>query len=242
MKDGNVEGEAPARGPESLSKPQLDVGFFTNNLEAVLAFWRDEIGLSHEEPVHFNDTLVQYRHALGNTVVKINAAKGGVAAGVPTGYRELLIAREGVRGVQRMQDPDENRITLVPPGYLGVRGIGVRLGVTDLGRQRRYYVQAMGLVEEEPGAFRAGDSLFLVEQNASANAAGHWVNAGFRYVTLHVKRVDASFDAIVKNGAAVGEELYSIGKVARIGFIRDPDGNWIEVAQRAALAGPWWED
>ena len=45
MKDGNVEGEAPARGPESLSKPQLDVGFFTNNLEAVLAVWRDEIGV-----------------------------------------------------------------------------------------------------------------------------------------------------------------------------------------------------
>jgi len=242
MKNRDVKKEVDTRGADSLSKPQLDVGFFTNNLEKVLAFWRDEIGLSPEEPVHFNDTLVQHRHALGDTVVKINAAKGGVATGVHTGYRELLIAREGVRDVQRLQDPDGNQITLVPPGHLGVRGIGVRLGVSDPVRQQRYYVHAMGLVEEEPGAFRSGDSLLLVEHDASAEAAGHWINAGFRYVTLHVKRVDASFHAIVKNGAAVGEEPYSIGKVARIGFIRDPHGNWIEVAQRAALAGPWWEE
>ena len=30
-----------------------------------------------------------------------------------------------------------------------------------------------------------------------------------------------------------------IGDIAKISFLKDPDGNWIEVAQRASLAGPW---
>ena len=242
MTDVNAEKEIPTRGPESLSKPQLDVGFFTNNLEPMLAFWRDEIGLASEEPVHFNDVLIQYRHALGDTVVKINASKDGVAEGVPSSYRELLIAREGLNQPQELKDPDGNRITLVPPGHLGVRGIGIRLGVSNPDSQKRFYVDAMGLIEEQSDSFRSGDSLLLVEQDATAQPAGHWMNAGFRYLTLHVKRVDASFKAIVDNGATVGEEPYSIGKVARISFVRDPEGNWIEVAQRAALAGPWWEE
>jgi lactoylglutathione lyase len=29
----------------------------------------------------------------------------------------------------------------------------------------------------------------------------------------------------------------SLGKVARISFVRDPDGNWIELSQRASLTG-----
>jgi predicted enzyme related to lactoylglutathione lyase len=57
-----------------------------------------------------------------------------------------------------------------------------------------------------------------------------------------VMRVDDAFAAITAAGAEIGEAPYSIGRIARISFVRDPHGNWIEVAQRAALAGPWWDD
>ena len=30
----------------------------------------------------------------------------------------------------------------------------------------------------------------------------------------------------------------TLGKTARISFVRDPDGNWIELSQRASLTGP----
>jgi lactoylglutathione lyase len=30
----------------------------------------------------------------------------------------------------------------------------------------------------------------------------------------------------------------TLGETARISFIRDPDGNWIELSQRASLVGP----
>jgi catechol 2,3-dioxygenase-like lactoylglutathione lyase family enzyme len=165
-----------------------------------------------------------------------------VTEGVPSGYRELLIAHAGLQSPRQLHDPDGNPITLVPPGQRGIHGIGIRLGVSDTARQRLFYTKAMGLIEEQPGAFRSGDSLLLVEQDTSARPTGHWMNAGFRYLTLHVKRVDASFEAMTADGAIVGERPYSIGKIARISFIRDPEGNWIEVAQRAALAGPWWDE
>jgi len=33
-------------------------------------------------------------------------------------------------------------------------------------------------------------------------------------------------------------EPFNMGKTARISFITDPDGNWIELSQRASLTGP----
>lgn len=234
-------GEPPLRGPASLSKPQLDVGYFTNHADAVLAFWRETVGLAGEPPVPFNDGLVQHRHALGGSVVKVNTGTGGVGEGVPTGYRELLVARPDLTAPERLHDPDGNPVTLVPAEHLGVRGIAVRLLVRDLARHRRFYTQVMGFAEEAPGHFRTGDSLLIVDEDPDVAPAGHWVNAGFRYVTLHVRRVDATFDAMTGDGATVGERPYAIERIAKISFVRDPDGNWIEVAQRASLAGPWWD-
>lgn len=66
-----------------LSKPDLDIGLFTNHLEETLAFWREDIGLSFAQPVYFHRGLVQYHHSFGDTVVKINSADGGVSENIP---------------------------------------------------------------------------------------------------------------------------------------------------------------
>ena len=68
------------------------------------------------------------------------------------------------------------------------------------------------------------------------------VSLRFRYITYHCLRIDSTFPAIVANGAEVFQKLRSMGKIVRIGFVKDPEGNVIEVAQRADLAGPFWED
>ncbi|MEQ8663192.1 MAG: hypothetical protein RLW62_20440, partial [Gammaproteobacteria bacterium] len=228
--------------PCARAKPALDIGYFTNRPREMLAFWREEMGLAGEAPVEFNDGLTQYRHALGDSVLKVNTARGGVASDVPSGFRELVIARAGERAPRRLRDPDGNAITLVPPGHDGVSGVALRLAVADAAQEDRFLVDALGCTRQAPGRYASGDSLLLVEADAAAAPAGHWVNAGLRYVTVHVMRVDAAFDAMIAAGAAVGERPYSIGRIARISFVRDPDGNWFEVAQRAALAGPWWQD
>jgi len=38
-------------------------------------------------------------------------------------------------------------------------------------------------------------------------------------------------------GVWEGAPPATLGTVARICFIRDPDGNWIEISQRASLTG-----
>ena len=231
-----------ARGAEALSKRCLDIGYFTNRPREVLSFWRDTLGLAVEQAVPYNDGLVQYRHALGDSILKINTAGRDLPTDVPGGYRELLVARAGERAPRTLYDPDGNAVTLVPPGYLGVTGVGLKLAVADLGRARRFYRDAMGYAELAADRYAAGDSVLQLEHDPAAVPAGHWVNLGLRYVTLHVRRVDASWQAFVAAGAAPGEAPYDIGRIARISFVRDPEGQWIEVAQRAALAGPWWTD
>ena len=71
---------------------------------------------------------------------------------------------------------------------------------------------------------------------ASASRAGHWIGSGLTYTTIHVTDVDQEFADLVARGAEVGEEPFTIGDIARICFVRDPDGNWVEVAQRFSLA------
>jgi lactoylglutathione lyase len=60
---------------------------------------------------------------------------------------------------------------------------------------------------------------------------------GFRYITIQVWDVDAEHAGIVDRGGAEGRPAITLGTTARISFVRDPDGNWIEISQRASLTG-----
>src|SRR5688572_12899481 len=56
-----------------LAKPHLDIGIFTNRLEAQLAFWQGEVGLELEEVLPLGGGNQQYRHAMNGSVFKLNA-------------------------------------------------------------------------------------------------------------------------------------------------------------------------
>jgi lactoylglutathione lyase len=61
---------------------------------------------------------------------------------------------------------------------------------------------------------------------------------GFRYLTVQVRNVDAEHAGIIGRGGVEGRGPLTLGITARISFVRDPDGNWIEISQRASLTGP----
>jgi len=61
---------------------------------------------------------------------------------------------------------------------------------------------------------------------------------GFRYLTIQVWDVDAAHREVIDRGGMEGFAPVTLGRVARIAFVRDPDGNWIELSQRALLTGP----
>ena len=60
---------------------------------------------------------------------------------------------------------------------------------------------------------------------------------GWRYITFQVFKVDAEHAAVVANGGHEALAPVTLGTTARISMVRDPDGNWIELSQRASIVG-----
>jgi lactoylglutathione lyase len=171
------------------------------------------------------------------SVLKINHHADPLPANPPAGYRELIVARQGLTAPVALSDPEGNRVTLVPPGHDGVAQIGVRLAVRSLAAHRRFYADALGLPEERPGVFRAGDSLIFLDEAADAPSDAEMRGPGWRYITFQVFKVDAEHARVLAAGGREALAPVTLGSTARISMVRDPDGNWIELSQRASITG-----
>ncbi len=223
-----------------LAKPRVDIGLSTNDIEPMLAFWQGEAGIPFDHLLPIRRGQNQHRHDLMGSVLKINHHDAPLPDNPPSGYRELLVAREGLTEPKPLADPEGNRVTLVPPGHDGVTQIGVRLGVRDVEAHRRFYVDALGLTEEpwaRGAAFRAGETLLLVEQADDAPSDAVMQGKGWRYITFQVFKVDAEHAAVLERGGREAVAPVTLGTTARISMVRDPDGNWIELSQRASITG-----
>jgi lactoylglutathione lyase len=221
-----------------LAKPAIDVGLFTHNPTPMLAFWQRDVGLPFEELLPIGGGVHQHRHAMNGSVLKLNAAREPLEPAPASGYRELIIARSGIEAPRSIVDPDGNRITLVPEAHDDVSQIAVRLAVRDAPAFDRFYGRALGLEAAGERRYRCGRSLLTFDEDAAAVEAGRMQAPGFRYITIQVRDVDAEHAGIIARGGAEGRPPITLGATARISFVRDPDGNWIEISQRASLTGP----
>ena len=220
-----------------LAKQRIDIGLATNDLAPMLAFWQGEAGAAFDHVLPIRRGQDQHRHDVAGSVLKINHHADPLPANPPSGYRELLIARDGLTAPREMTDPEGNRVSLVPPGHEGVTQIGVRLAVRDLAAHRRFYAEALGLPEERLGVFRAGESLILLEETPDAPADAQMQGPGWRYITFQVFKVDEEHAAVLAKGGREAMAPLTLGTTARISMVRDPDGNWIELSQRASIVG-----
>lgn len=220
-----------------LAKPRLDIGLSTDRLAPMLGFWGGDLGLRFDHLLKINRRQDQHRFDLAGSVLKINHHADPLPDAPPSGYRELLVAREGVTEPRLLSDPDGNRVSLVPPGHEGVTQIGVRLAVRDLEAHRRFYRDAFGFRERRKGVFRAGESLIFLRQDDSAPADAQMHGPGWRYITFQVFKVDQAHAALLAKGAQEAVAPVTLGTTARISMVRDPDGNWIELSQRASIVG-----
>lgn len=226
-----------------LAKPRIDIGFATNDAPAALAFWQNEIGLPFDHTQPIRRGYKQHRHDLCGSVLKINQLYETLPDNPPSGYRELLIARDGLTAPVALVDPDGNRVSLVPSGTFGIARIGIRLGVRDVAAHERFYTQALGLAEIHPPgaghtrAFLAGDTVLLIEPAADAPHDAAFEGKGWRYITFQVFAVDREHAHVLAHGGREGRAPVTLGTTARISMVRDPDGNWIELSQRASLTG-----
>lgn len=220
-----------------LAKNFLDIGLSTNNLAPLLAFWQGEPAARFDHVLPIRPGHNQHRHDLSGTVLKINHHAAPLPNTPPSGYRELLIARDGVETVKSLVDSDGNRVSLTPVGHDGITQIAIRMAVRSLDAHRRFYGDALGFPEERPGAFRIGESLILLEQSASAPEDAQAQGPGWRYITFQIFKVDQEHASVLEKGGREALAPITLGSTARISMVRDPDGNWIELSQRASIVG-----
>jgi lactoylglutathione lyase len=219
-----------------IVKNQLDVGLVSED-PAVVDFWRDEVGLVFDHALPVVKDQVQYRFDERGTVVKVNVRKA-LTGDQRSGIQALLIARDDLDRPRERADPDGNRVVFVPMGTDGVTQIGVRIAVRDLARTRAYYRDVLGFAEEAPDRVRCGDSVLLFEERADAPSGFAQAQRGWLYLTVQIRDCDAETARVEAAGGEVVVRPMNLGEVARMSMVRDPDGNLLEISQRAQWTGP----
>ena len=233
-----------------LAKRFVDVGIFTNRIDEMRAFYAEQIRLPYEELLPVGGGVRQYRYGLLGSVLKINHSRNPLPPRIAGGYRMLSISDSRTPMPIPTQDPDGNDIELLPTGNRGVNQIEIHIGVTDEVAFDHFYGDAMQAERLAAGRFKLGETIIsfrhdpaaiLAQKSATASAADVIASmraVGMRYITVQVRDVDAEHRRFMSMGVWEGAAPVSLGAVARISFIRDPDGNFIEISQRASLTGP----
>lgn len=219
-----------------IVKNQLDVGLVSED-PAVVDFWRDEVGLVFDHALPVVKDQVQYRFDERGTVVKVNVRKA-LTGDQRSGIQALLIARDDLDAPREKADPDGNCVLFVPTGADGVTQIGVRIAVRDLARTRAHYRDVLGFAEEAPDRVRCGDSVLLFEERADAPSGFAQAQRGWLYLTVQIRDCDAETARVEAAGGEVVVRPMNLGEVARMSMVRDPDGNLLEISQRAQWTGP----
>lgn len=223
-----------------LAKSVIDIGLSTDNLEPMLRFWQQDAAVRFDHVLPVRRGQKQYRHDEQGSIIKINHHAEPLPEAAPSGYRELVIAREGLHQPQRLVDPDGNRVQLVPTGHDGVTQIAVVMAVRSLDAHREFYGDILGFAEQSWSggpAFRLGDSLILLREDRAATVDPPRQARGWRYITLQIADIDTVHGELRRKGVREGLAPVTFGEVARISMILDPDGNWIELSRRASIVG-----
>ncbi|MBV8137212.1 MAG: VOC family protein [Deltaproteobacteria bacterium] len=231
-----------------LAKNCLDVGLFTNRLDEMKAFYGERLRLPYEELLPLGGGMQQHRYGLLGSVLKVNHSRERLPERGPgAGYRRLTISDPRTPMPLELTDPDGNSIELVPAGQRGIRQIEIHVGVTSEADFAKFYGKALGGERVDEKRYRIGETILSFAHDPAARRADKSASqtaveviasmraVGFRYCTVQVKNCDAEHQRFLSMGVWEGAAPVTLGKVARISFIRDPDGNWIEISQRASL-------
>jgi len=223
----------------NLAKPHLDVGLFSNKREEQLAFWQESVGLAYDHMGKLGGGVQQHRHHMNGSILKINHARDPLPMLPPSGIVGVEIARDGLAEPKALVDPDDNKVWLVPKGHNGVQGIAILYKVNDPGEHDRFWTHAMQFERIGQGRYRCGDSLVVIAEKGKVERASatQWRGSGYRYITVQIHDCLAEYRGILARGGESGGEPRVLGDTVRYAFVCDPDGNHIEISQRASLTG-----
>jgi lactoylglutathione lyase len=123
-----------------------------------------------------------------------------------------------------------------------VRILHTCLNVSNLDRSIDFYVKHLGLrfVNRREIKQNNAEIAFLKDEEGGAIELTHWRDKktlvegdNFDHIAFGVEDVDATVAMLRKNGVTIAMEPYSLqGSTSKIAFIKDPDGNWLELIQQ----------
>lgn len=214
----------------AFAKPAFDVGMQTNLLDAHRAFWEGEVGLAYDHLAKLGGGLHQHRWRQGASIIKVNHARDLLPEAPPSGYAGLTLR---ARRAASLTTPDGLPVTLVPDASAVLR---LEVRTADPDAFATFYGERLGLEAEPDGSgFRLGESVISATLG-EAPAWGERFAKGLRYMTVQIFDCDAVTALLEARGAEVAQEPRTLGQV-RFSFVRDADGNWIELSERASLTG-----
>jgi len=118
------------------------------------------------------------------------------------------------------------------------------LNVTDLDRSIRFYTKQMGLkfVSRHEVKQNNAEIAFLEDESTGALELTHWRDKkslaegdNFDHIAFETKDIGSSIRDLRANGVTIAMEPFSLqGSSGKIAFVKDPDGNWLELIEHHA--------
>lgn len=115
------------------------------------------------------------------------------------------------------------------------------LNVSDLDRSIEFYTDHMGLkfVSRREIKQNNAEIAFLKDESGAAIELTHWRDKktlaegdNFDHIAFAVDDIESTVQELKKKGVTIAMEPYSLqGSTSKIAFIKDPDGNWLELIQ-----------
>ncbi|MEO6269848.1 MAG: VOC family protein, partial [Lautropia sp.] len=136
-----------------------------------------------------------------------------------------------------LADPDGNMVGLVPKGHEGIVGIAVLLRVGDFAAHERFWSHVMQFERMAERTWRCGDSLIVLAEQGRVERTTEYRAPGYRYTTVQIHDCVLEYEGIVARGGESAMPPRLLGDTVRYAFVMDPDGNHIEISQRASLTG-----
>lgn len=115
------------------------------------------------------------------------------------------------------------------------------LNVSDIDRSIRFYTRFIGLkfVSRREVKQNNAEIAFLQDESGAAIELTHWRDKknlvegdNFDHIAFAVNDVRATVDELRGNGVTIAMEPFSLGgSSSKIAFVKDPDGNWLELIE-----------
>ena len=118
------------------------------------------------------------------------------------------------------------------------------LNVSDMEKSIAFYTNRIGLTFVNRREIKENNAeiAFLKDETGNAIELTHWRDKktlaegdNFDHIAFQVDDVEQSISSLRGLGVAIAMEPYSLkGSSSKIAFIKDPDGNWLELIQKSS--------